>query len=84
MLNALIQLVIWLVIAGVIWWAVQQLLPLLPIGEPFLKIINVLLTVIIVIIVLYALVGLLSVLGGARFSFPRFWGATEPYLVLTG
>ena len=63
MLDALIQLIIWLVIAGVIWWGIQQLLPLLPIGEPFLKIIHVILTIIIVVIVLYAIIGLLGALG---------------------
>lgn len=75
MLNALVGLLIWLVIAGVIWWAVHQLLPLLPLAEPFTTLIRVVLTIIIVIIVLYAIIGLLGALsgsGGFRFGFPRF------------
>lgn len=81
MLNALIQLIIWLMIVGVIWWGVHQLLPLLPIAEPFITIIRVLLTVILVIIVLYAIIGLLGALaGGGGFKMPRFGGL---YLPLT-
>lgn len=48
---------------GVIWWAIQQLLPLIPIGEPFMTIIRVILIVILVIIVLWVIATLLGIGG---------------------
>jgi hypothetical protein len=60
MIGTLIGLVFLCIILGVIWWAVQQLLPLIPIGEPFMTIIRVLLMVILVLIVVYVLIQLLS------------------------
>ena len=64
MIGALISAIIVLIVAGVIWWAVQQLLPLIPLGEPFRKIIYVLMMVILVLIVVYVIVMLLSSLAG--------------------
>ena len=40
MIGALISIIVTLIIVGVIWWAVQQLLPLIPLPEPFRKIIG--------------------------------------------
>jgi hypothetical protein len=48
---------------GVVWWAIQQLLPLIPLGEPFRTIIRVLMTVIIVLIVLWVMLQLLGYAG---------------------
>jgi hypothetical protein len=62
-IGVLISIIITLIIVGVIWWAIQQLLPLIPIGEPFLTIIRVLLTVVLVLIVLWVLLTLLGVAG---------------------
>lgn len=59
MIGTLIGLIFLCIILGVIWWAVQQLLPLIPIGEPFMTIIRVLLMVILVIIVVYVIIQLL-------------------------
>lgn len=64
MIGALIAVIITLIVVGVIWWAVQQLLPLLPIGEPFVTIIRVLLVVVLVLIIVYVLVGLLGGVSG--------------------
>lgn len=69
MLGALVSLLIWLIIAGVLWWGVTTILAQLPIAEPFATIIRVLLVFILVIIVCYALLGLLGTLG-AGFRFP--------------
>jgi hypothetical protein len=63
MIGALIGIIIALVIIGVIWWAIQQLLPLIPIGEPFQTIIRILMTVIIVLIVIWVIVVLLGFAG---------------------
>jgi hypothetical protein len=42
-IGTLIGIIITLIILGVIWWAIEQLLPLIPLPEPFLRIIRVLL-----------------------------------------
>ena len=64
MIGTLISIVITLIVVGVIWWAIQQLLPLLPLPEPFRKIIYVLLVVILVFIVLWVILTLLGAVGG--------------------
>ena len=64
MITTLIYVVITLIVVGIIWWAVQQLLPLIPLPEPIQRIIYVLLTVILVLIVLYVIVMLLGGIAG--------------------
>lgn len=59
MVSALVGLLITLLIVGVIWWAVTQLLPLLPLPEPIARIVNIILIVILALIVIYALAALL-------------------------
>ena len=60
MIGTLIGIIILLIVVGVIWWAIQQLLPLIPLPEPFARIIHVLLIVILVLIVLYVILILLG------------------------
>jgi hypothetical protein len=60
MIGTLIGIIILLIVVGVIWWAIQQLLPLIPLPEPFRRIINVLLILILVLIVLYVILILLG------------------------
>jgi len=66
MIGTLISIIITLIIVGVIWWAIQQLLPLLPLPEPFRKIIYVLLVVVLVFIVLWVILTLLGAVGGVH------------------
>jgi len=66
MIGTLIGIVLTLIILGVILWAVQQLLPLVPLPHPFGVIINVLITVIAVIIVVWIIAGLLGVVTPLR------------------
>ena len=66
MIGTLIGIVLALIILGVILWAVQQLLPLVPLPHPFGVIINVLITVIAVIVVVYVIAGLLGVVAPIR------------------
>jgi hypothetical protein len=61
MIGMLVSIILTLIICGVILWAVQQLLPLVPMPEPFARIINVLIVVIVVIVVVYIIAGLLGV-----------------------
>jgi hypothetical protein len=60
MIGTLIGIIILLIVVGVIWWAIQQLLPLIPLPEPFARIINVLMIVILVLVVLYVILALLG------------------------
>jgi hypothetical protein len=64
-IMALLEIIVVLIIAGVIWWAIQQLLPLLPLPDPFRRIVNVLLVVVLVLIALWVIVGLLGLFGGS-------------------
>jgi hypothetical protein len=69
MISTLISIIITLIVVGVIFWAVQTLLPLIPLPEPFRRIIYVLMVVILVLIVVYVIAGLLGAsVGGMRFS----------------
>lgn len=58
MVEVLISVVIYLVIAGLVWWAVSTVLNVLPIPEPIKTVVNVLFLVILVLIVIYALMPL--------------------------
>lgn len=68
MISTIIGIIITLIIVGVIYWAITQLLPLIPLPEPFARIIHVLLVVLLVIIVLWVILALLGVAG---FHVPR-------------
>ncbi len=59
MIETLIALVVYLVIAGLLWWAVKTIVNVVPMPDPIKTVVNVILTVIICLIVLYALMGLL-------------------------
>jgi uncharacterized membrane protein YwzB len=63
MIGAIIGLILLVIFLGVVWWAGQQLLPLIPMGEPFVTIVRVLLVLILVIIVLYVISVLLGLAG---------------------
>ncbi len=63
MIGALIGIIFALIILGVLWWAVQQLMALIPIAEPFRTIIYVLCVIIMVLIVLYIIAMLLGMAG---------------------
>ncbi len=63
MIGTLLGLIFLLIIVGVLWWAAQTLLALIPIAEPFKTIIYVLTVFIAVIIVLYVLSLLLGMAG---------------------
>lgn len=60
MIGTLIGIIVLLIVVGVIWWAIQQLLPLIPLPEPFARIIHVLLILLLVLIVLYVILMLLG------------------------
>lgn len=63
MIGTLIGVIFLLIIAGVIWWAVQQFIGLIPLAEPFKTAIRVLMIVILVLVVLWIIALLLSIVG---------------------
>lgn len=63
MVGTLIQIIFAVIIMGVIWWAIQQLLPHIPMGEPFRSILRVLMVVVLVIIILWIIWQLLMASG---------------------
>lgn len=65
-LSNLIDIIIWLLIAGVIYWLGLWLVGQIGPPEPFNKIIRIILAVIVFVIVLNAL---LSLVGGSFISF---------------
>lgn len=66
MIGTLISIVLLLIVAGVIIWAIQMLLPLVPLPPPFATIIHVLITVIVVLIIVWIIAGLLGVVAPVR------------------
>lgn len=72
MIGTLIGILFLIIVLGVIWWAIQQLLPLIPIPEPFSTIVRVIMIVILVIVVLYIIAQLLAA-GGVPVRTFRLW-----------
>jgi len=70
MIATLIGIIVTLIIVGVIWWAIQQLLPLIPLPEPIARIVYVLMVVILVLIVLWVI---LTLVGAAGYPALRGW-----------
>lgn len=57
-LSALVSLVVWLIIAGLIYWLVMWVIGQVGVPEPFNKIIRVVIALFVFLIVLNALLGL--------------------------
>ena len=66
MIETLISVVIYLVIAGLIWWAVTTILGVIPLPEPIKTVVNVLMVVVLCLIVIYALLPLIPGGHGVR------------------
>ena len=70
MIGALISVVIYLIIAGLIYWAVTTILAVVPLPEPIRTVVNVIMIVILVLIVVYALLGLIGMVPGVGIHGP--------------
>lgn len=57
MINALIALLVTLLIVGVVWWAVNAVLALIPLPAPIGQIVNIILILILALVVINALLG---------------------------
>ena len=62
-IGALIGVILLIIIIGVVYYCIDQLMPLLPLPEPFRRIVNVLLILILALIVIYVILLLLSAVG---------------------
>ena len=60
MIQAIIGLIITLIIVGVIWWAIESLLPLIPLPAQIRQVVHVLLILLLVAIVLWVVLTLLD------------------------
>ena len=69
MINALITLVIYLLILGVLWYLLDYVLNALPVPDPPARIIRILVVVIFCLIIIGLLLNLLGVAPG--FHMPR-------------
>lgn len=63
MIGVLIGLIVLCIVLGVLFWAAQQLLPLIPLGEPFRTILRVLLVVLVAFIVIWVFIQMLDMAG---------------------
>jgi hypothetical protein len=70
MIGTLLGLIFLVVILGVAWWAFQQFIGLVTLGEPFATILRVLFVIVGVVIVLYVAQELLAA-GGINVPWPR-------------
>lgn len=69
MLGAIVSIILTLIVVGVLWWAIEQLLPLIPMNETIRKVVYVLLILLLVFIVLWVVVTLISMLAGVNVPF---------------
>ena len=60
MIGTLIGVIVVLIICGVVYWAIEQLIPLIPLPAPFAQIIRVLMILILVLIVIWVLLQILG------------------------
>lgn len=61
MISTLISIIVFLIIAGLIWWAVTTILGVIPLPDPIKTVVNVLLVVVLCLILIYALLPLANV-----------------------
>jgi hypothetical protein len=70
MIGVVIGLIIVCVILGFVFWAFQQLLPMIPLSEPFRTILRILVVLLVVVIVIWFMI---QILGMAGIHVPLFY-----------
>ncbi len=63
MLASIIGLILTCIILGVLLWAAQSLIALIPLAEPFATIVRILFVLLLVVIVIYFLITILGFAG---------------------
>ena len=71
MISALVTIIIYLIILGLLVWLVFYILDAIPIPEPLNRVVRIL---VIVVCVLVIILLLLQLVGGAGISLPRIGG----------
>ena len=71
LLGTLVAIILLVVLLGFGWWAVQKLLALIPLAEPFATILHVLLILVLVVVVICVIV---MGLGAVGVHVPFFGG----------
>ena len=69
MISALITLIVWLLVVGILYWIVVYVLDAIPIPDPPNRIIKIVLAVVLALAVLLMLLDLMGVHSGV--TFPR-------------
>jgi hypothetical protein len=72
MIPALIQLIIWILVVGILYWVVIYVLDAIPIPDPANRIIKVVLAVVLLLAVLLMLLDMLGINTGV--NLPRVTG----------
>jgi len=63
MIGTLIGILISVIVLGVLWWALNEIMRVLPIAEPFHTIARVVMTLIVVVVAVWIIVQLLTMVG---------------------
>ena len=63
MIGTLIGLILLCLFLGVVWYCIQQLLPLIPLAEPFATIVRVLVILLVAAVAFYVIIQLLGIAG---------------------
>ena len=71
MIAILINIVIWLLIVGVVFWAIKYIASILPLDPTIKRAIDVVITVFAVIVVLIILLNLIGMLTHVDLNLPR-------------
>ena len=69
MLGALLTLVVYLIVLGLLYWLFTYLVSIFPLPDPAGRIANAIIVVIIVFVLIFLL---LDILGAGNYGFPRF------------
>lgn len=67
MISALISLIIWLLVVGILYWLLIYVLDAIPIPDPANRIIKIVAAVVLALVILLALLDLLGVHSGVQF-----------------
>jgi hypothetical protein len=68
MIGALITLIIYIIVLGLLVWLINYVVDAIPLGEPFNRLAKLLIVVVAVIIVIFLL---LQLVGGGGLNLPR-------------
>jgi hypothetical protein len=74
MIGALINLIVWLLIIGVLWYLVIYVLDAVPVPDPPARLIKVAVTVIMCLVLLMVVLSIFGINTGTGFNVPKLAG----------